>query len=237
MNVSAFIDNSYQRWKLGDKILISSQTGSGKTFFILHTLLPYAVDVKHTRIYYFVNRRILQKQLQEEIKNKYPQYQKYITIETYQSYERKCRKSNDMDFEGCYIVMDEAHYFLADYSFNTATTKSFHSILKNRKSISVFMTATPEYLMLLTMPLQQIYYAPFLTDPDYYSIHRKLNISSLLSEKEWEKKSDTEYKTEKILEKKLLSLNFCDLGIINGFLWNLGFQSRQSSVQEFSDNF
>ena len=40
--VSDVIGGEYQKWKPNDKIFISSPTGTGKTYFILNVLLPYA---------------------------------------------------------------------------------------------------------------------------------------------------------------------------------------------------
>ncbi len=61
--ISELIGDAYRNWKPRDEILITSPTGSGKSYFILHTLLPYALGQgKH--IVYFCNRKILCEQLQ-----------------------------------------------------------------------------------------------------------------------------------------------------------------------------
>ena len=59
--ISEAIGDEYKNWKPGDSVLITSQTGSGKSSFVLHTLLPRAIAAgKH--IVYICNRKILQEQ-------------------------------------------------------------------------------------------------------------------------------------------------------------------------------
>lgn len=54
--ISDKIGDGYKTWEEGGMIFISSPTGSGKTFFILETLLPYARQQNKT-ILYLVNRK------------------------------------------------------------------------------------------------------------------------------------------------------------------------------------
>lgn len=57
MFITDLIGDNYKNWKVGDKIIISSPTGSGKSTFILRSLLPYAMrQGKH--IVYICNRKI-----------------------------------------------------------------------------------------------------------------------------------------------------------------------------------
>lgn len=59
--VTDLIGDSYKNWKIGDKIIIASPTGSGKSAFILQSLLPYAMKQgKH--VVYICNRKILNDQ-------------------------------------------------------------------------------------------------------------------------------------------------------------------------------
>lgn len=61
--VTDIVGSTYQNWKAGDSIIISSQTGTGKSTFVLEKLLPNAIaQGKH--IVYFCNRKILHEQLQ-----------------------------------------------------------------------------------------------------------------------------------------------------------------------------
>ena len=40
--VSDAIGNDYMNWKSGNDIIISFPTGTGKTYFVLNVLVPYA---------------------------------------------------------------------------------------------------------------------------------------------------------------------------------------------------
>lgn len=98
--ISEVIGDEYKNWydrraeELGKKneiwkkdlILISSQTGSGKTFFILNVFLPYAQKNKK-RILYLVNRKILKNQLLKEVNFLPTELRNSIEIVTYQSLE------------------------------------------------------------------------------------------------------------------------------------------------------
>lgn len=65
MFITDLIGDNYKNWKVGDKIIISSPTGSGKSTFILRSLLPYAMrQGKH--IVYICNRKILNDQFTVE---------------------------------------------------------------------------------------------------------------------------------------------------------------------------
>lgn len=62
--IEEIIDKEYKKWKNGDKIVISSPTGSGKSTFVLKKLLPWAVD-NGKKIVYLCNRKILKDQIIE----------------------------------------------------------------------------------------------------------------------------------------------------------------------------
>lgn len=145
------IGSKYKNWVNGNVILISAQTGTGKTSFILRTLLPFAKENgKH--ILYFVNRRILKEQLEEELLYCPVREKTYIQLETYQHIERKlsCMQSENKYMKFCekyqkydYIVCDEAHYFSSDSNFNTYTNLSYNWIRwMFSKKIRIFISAT-----------------------------------------------------------------------------------------------
>ena len=88
--ITDIIGEEYRSWKPKDIIEITAPTGSGKTSFILKTLLPYAVE-KNLKILYLVNRKVLKSQLEKEvdkisIKMQCP-LKNNILIRTYQSIE------------------------------------------------------------------------------------------------------------------------------------------------------
>ncbi len=147
------IGTDYINWKNGEKVFISAPTGSGKTYFILNVLLPYAYRQGRT-IVYLVNRRILAKQIQHDIEvidesfigNGYFGLKEMITVMTYQELE-KCAKGTEgipYALNWCtYVVCDESHYFLSDSLFNTSTIVSYNVIASLFASkITIFISAT-----------------------------------------------------------------------------------------------
>lgn len=159
--VSDQIGNDYTRWKSADIIKITAPTGSGKTHFILHTLLPFAI-ANNLKILYLVNRTILKGQIEHEIKNLfYSQYYElfdnlqmffnFINVKTYQQIEtdikNDIRQTQNYLAHFYYVIFDECHYFYADSNFNTSTELSFH-ILKNSfcKKTQIFISATMKHI-------------------------------------------------------------------------------------------
>lgn len=163
--ISAVIGEEYKKWMRGSIVQITAPTGSGKSHFILHVLLPYAICTG-TKILYFVNRKILKKQLEKELNGdllfqletdgKIPEtsyfggFDQYIRIETYQTIEQKVKNENINKVDNWlysenpfYVVYDECHYFYSDSNFNTNTVLSF-SYLTNRLNpcVQIFMSAT-----------------------------------------------------------------------------------------------
>ena len=65
MFVSDILTEDVTEWQEDSQVFISAPTGSGKTYFILHKLLPLALMYKR-EILYFSNRLILHKQLISE---------------------------------------------------------------------------------------------------------------------------------------------------------------------------
>lgn len=158
-NVADVIRNEYQNWKKYDKVFISSPTGTGKTYFILHVLLPY-VSQQEKKILYLVNRRILKEQLESEISSFPFELRESIRIELYQTIEIKMSEVkydsqnrthralgylsvwiNPVDYD--FVVCDECHYFLADSNYNTNTGLSFRWLQDMFSSkIRIFLSAT-----------------------------------------------------------------------------------------------
>lgn len=90
------IGEEYKQWSNYNKIFISAPTGSGKTYFILNVLLPFACS-QNRKILFLVNRKILKLQLEKEISNFPFEIAKNITIETYQTLEKKyCEIKSDI---------------------------------------------------------------------------------------------------------------------------------------------
>ena len=141
------IGDDYLKWDNTDIILINAPTGSGKTQFCLHKLLCDRAVRREERILYLVNRKVLKKQLIEDIKKyereltsngtQYISLRNYITIQTYQEIEimlatvdvDNLGKSIEVlrQYQNMYsmVIYDECHYFYADSNFNTYTQLSY----------------------------------------------------------------------------------------------------------------
>lgn len=137
-NVEEFIGESYLKWVVNKKcvnnrvVFIQTPTGSGKSYFVYKALLEYAVEHGET-ILYLVNRKILKKQLQREagdalnairVDQGVYDVKSYIMLETYQYLEENIADKGSewaMNYlaKFNYIIMDEAHYFLQDSTYNT----------------------------------------------------------------------------------------------------------------------
>lgn len=156
MYISEKIKNEYKQWEAGDKIFISAPTGSGKSHFILHTLLYWRIEQRISgKMLYLVNRKVLKKQIEAEIR-KMPlimacySIENWIDIETYQSIERALRNGNSQQLMNWFrqydlVVYDECHYFYSDSNFNTYTQLSFDCLMNTfGNKIQIFMSATME---------------------------------------------------------------------------------------------
>ncbi len=87
------IGQDYENWQYrnerncADRIFIDAPTGSGKTTFILQTLLPYYCE-QGKKILYLVNRRILKEQIREMIADLPHEQFASIRVELYQEIEK-----------------------------------------------------------------------------------------------------------------------------------------------------
>lgn len=158
--ISEIIKTEYQDWKPGEVIFITASTGAGKSYFILHTYLQWAIS-KGWRILYLVNRKILQKQLREELKEVESDFcrenglsyfsmniNQYISIETYQNIEKALKNFGVLQkFEWMdqfhVVVCDECHYFYTDSNFNTGTELSYLAVKEIfLRKIRIYISAT-----------------------------------------------------------------------------------------------
>lgn len=168
--VDSLIGDAYKQWVQGDKILISTPTGSGKTTFVINKLLRYAVK-QRKHIVYYCNRRVLYEQIivrsNEDIERFFANdveisetAAQYFHIYTYQNSELKenypdisivdadtGKRTRYTADDILYYIFDEAHYFVSDALINSDT--NFWYEKKFQYGISVFLTATPKPLMTL----------------------------------------------------------------------------------------
>lgn len=149
-------------WKPGIPYVLSSQTGRGKTTFVMTRLLRNAA-AQNRDVLYICNRKALHAQVEQIISNMMQKLKsafslteeesRHLIIQTYQYYE--AGTINPFYFSKVlYVIFDEAHYFLEDASFNSETNlwaewiKTFYTTPVNSETpICVFMTATPEPLL------------------------------------------------------------------------------------------
>ena len=161
-SASDLIGNEYLEWKPGTPYILSSQTGRGKTTFVMTRLLKNAA-AQNKDVLYICNRKALYAQVDQiaadmtqSFKNSFSlteEESRHLVIQTYQACETKME--SPFRFSGkLYVIFDEAHYFLEDASFNSGTNlwsdwiREFYGKTINAGTpICVFMTATPEPLM------------------------------------------------------------------------------------------
>ena len=173
--LSEQIGDDYKKWSKGDKVLISTPTGSGKTTFISQILLPYATE-RNEKVIYICNRRALKDQdrynFRRDLERKYPndaifvdQCLEHIFVQTYQYCEqhkayprfngilslKEQEENKEKEEAQCvesaqYYIFDEAHYFICDSLFNQGT--NYWNSIFFKTGISIFLTATPEPLLL-----------------------------------------------------------------------------------------
>lgn len=179
--VSDVIGSDYKEWENRDIVLITAPTGSGKSHFILYVFLKWIIEqdkqnqeiarqsnsdqqIFQPKVLYLVNRKVLKKQLEEELnrgvedelfeclQNNRKSINDYITFSTYQSIEKGLTGKdpgatiNFLQQFNC-VIYDEAHYFYSDSDFNTYTALSFDCLRKEFDcKLQIFMSATMKKL-------------------------------------------------------------------------------------------
>lgn len=165
--ITDLVGEDYKNWH--GIVVLDAGTNSGKTYFILKTLLPWAYE-RRKRILILCNREALRNQIERDVNRlgsievSYEDYDpslggivnkpaidnKYehtICVETYQWLETFLQRNEDAaktylrSFD--YIVSDEYHYMVTDASFNDHVDASYEAIkeLWTTKTC-IFMSAT-----------------------------------------------------------------------------------------------
>ena len=154
-----FLINSSHPW------LISAQTGTGKSIFILKTLLPIAMK-KGKKILYLVSRKAQKTHMKVEAmrddvngnlragdsftckckeldQNIISCISEFGCLRIF-SYQEFLYESEHIDFaDYLFAVMDEAHFFLTDADFNSYTAEILQKIVTLcKRSVRVYMSAT-----------------------------------------------------------------------------------------------
>ena len=156
-------------WNSETPVIISAQTGIGKTHFVLENLLRQALSTKNEKdvMLILVNRVALSRQTKIELAgtlkslvgdDQYEHAMKEdyttkgidelfidfgaVTLCTYhQCYKKQLLQRKRFK----YIICDECHFFTSDATFNTETDLMLEDIVKNgSNSVRIYMSATPE---------------------------------------------------------------------------------------------
>lgn len=160
------IGNNYKFWE-GGEIFIESQTGTGKTTFVLDVLVPYAME-KGREVLFLSNRFLLKEQIKAKVAKKQGvEIEEYvlvegeeefdgITIMTYQKLQKICQHLGVFEYADkirkryFFVVFDEAHYILQDSTFNPEILYLLQFV-KAYTGTEIFLSATmdelPEFLM------------------------------------------------------------------------------------------
>lgn len=169
--IADLVGEDFKCWK--GMVLFDAGTNSGKTYFILKVLLPWAYE-HHKRILFLCNRNALSNQVERDvcrlgrvegsywgydgelgeevelpiIENK---YEHTIRVETYQWLETFLLKNERgakiylRTFD--YIVADEYHYMVTDTGFNDHVDMSYEAIKElTATKTCIFMSATARIL-------------------------------------------------------------------------------------------
>lgn len=171
--INEIIKDDYKNWNNGDVILLSAQTGAGKTLFVTGNkeIEGLCDNLKNNeKLIYICNRVELKRQLKLDLLKKYNLEIKYvndkvdfkwldkktvignITVLSYHTISEKKLdeiysngKKIDLDLYK-YIICDECHFFFTDSNFNNKTFIAFEELVRhnNPNSIKIFISATVE---------------------------------------------------------------------------------------------
>jgi hypothetical protein len=153
-------EEEINKWQLGQRILINSQTGTGKSELIKNNLYEHC-KLLNKKILLMSNRNLLKNQNIVDIGDKID----FIKAHNYQEFEASILRGEFIDelFSSYdYIVYDEAHYFFSDSQFNKNTDLLIRPIKDTPKNkIFIFITATPDALLDYQDKFDYIYTLPY----------------------------------------------------------------------------
>ena len=133
--ISDLIGNDYKNWTNGDRILINSPCGTGKTYFIKSLI----AERKHTGFLIVSNRTNLKKQYWNDLRGN-----KNFTSICYQRLQKELQKDNDYMKQYAIIVFDEIHHLLDSAKYDKYTDIIYNEIINGDYSnnIMIFLSAT-----------------------------------------------------------------------------------------------
>lgn len=126
------------RWKNGDNIRISTEVGSGKTYWAINVLSDFA-RAKGKKILYLVHRKSLYNQMSEDIL--ISNSGDVIQLETYQKITHLFGKGYNIALDYDYIVCDEFQFLVTDSDFIYDTEVMYDILNSIDKSIKIFISA------------------------------------------------------------------------------------------------
>lgn len=161
--ITDVIGEDYKNWNLGDYIIIDSQTGTGKTYFILNKLLNN-IKVQDS-VLYVCNRTNLKRKIKVDLLKHYDLYNKKMTDSTIDkikwiknvrvtSYQELFFNNIDkiyVDATGRitlnktkYLIFDECQFLFEDASFCNKIQYTYKDIIEKKLpfAIKIFISAT-----------------------------------------------------------------------------------------------
>jgi len=164
--VSDGLENDFRTWHHQNPVLISAQTGTGKNYFIMERLIPFALETGQ-QVIIFSNRSALSVQQKKALLHKMQLPDIYtneqleqmetfgaVSIVNYQSALNFLFPYNNglspyvNSFNRGYVIFDEAHFFLSDALFNADTGNVFQQLLNVFSGyVRIYMTATPDNIV------------------------------------------------------------------------------------------
>jgi hypothetical protein len=172
-----------KKWQLGQRILICSQTGTGKSTLIKDSLYTYCKSTNQ-KILLMSNRILLKKQNEFDIEEKLD----VIDLHNYQEFETRILNGIDDIWSLFkpyqYVVFDEGHYFYADSSFNQNTDLLIYPIKNTPKDkILICLTATPDALLDYQPNFDHVYNIPkdysYIKNIFFYDRNSKISKDSI----------------------------------------------------------
>lgn len=130
---SDLVKETYKEWA-NTRIIFDGGTGTGKTYFVLNQLAPYA-QANGKTVLYLCNRRNLKQQVFDAVREL--NLKDTVTVLTYQALQKTLRNESVPE-QVDYIVVDECHYFTSDAMFNEYTDLSYDYIQSQKGNVVLF---------------------------------------------------------------------------------------------------
>jgi hypothetical protein len=152
-------DEEISKWKPGERILITAQTGLGKSHFVKNNIYEFCKE-NNLKCLFLSNRILLRQQNEKDLDER----AEIIKPINYQTLEKQILNGQDIIdvFAGFdFIIYDECHYLFSDSDFSRNTDLLIEPIKNPMKDkIFLFITATPIALRAYQKEYEHIYTLP-----------------------------------------------------------------------------